>query len=160
MTTGVVETKGTKLYIGMSATEIHKLACPTGISGLGGAGSQIDITCLDSIEMEYRRGMLNPGQLSIPINFIPKSASHQAILDLRESGETVSFMIVLSDQSGAPSALDSNAHLVSPGATTVEFLGYVADFQLDVTINEIVRGTLTVQRSGELNWTLPTATQP
>jgi hypothetical protein len=157
MTTGVIETKGTKLYFAVSASEILKVACATGIQGLGGAGNQIDKTCLDSVEMEYFRGMKDPAEITVPVNFIPRSAAHQALQDLDESGDTISWMIVLSDQTGAPTSLDSDGHLVSPGSTTVEFLAYVSDFQIDIQTNEIVRATLTLQRSGAKTWTFPVA---
>jgi hypothetical protein len=157
MTTGVIETKGTKLYFAVSASEILKVACATGIQGLGGAGNQIDKTCLDSTEMEYFRGMKDPSEVTIPVNFIPRSAAHQALQDLDDSGETISWMLVLSDQAGAPTSVDSNGNLVSPGATTVEFLAYVSDFEIDIQTNEIVRATLTLQRSGAKTWTFPAA---
>ena len=157
MTTGVIETKGTRLYFAVDGSEILKVACATGIQGLGGAGAQIDKTCLESLEMEYFRGMKDPGQVTIPINFIPQSASHQALLDLDDSGEAISWMVVLSDQAGEPTVIDSEGNLVSPGATTIGFLGYVADFEVDIQTNEIVRATLTLQRSGPRNWTRPTA---
>lgn len=160
MTTGTVSTKGTRLFFAKSDSEILKVACATGITGLGGAADQIDQTCLDSQEREYVRGMLNPGQLTVPINFIPRSAAHQALMTLRESGETISWMIVLSDQTGDPTISTSDGRLESPGATTFEFLGYVADFQFDITVNEIVRGTLTIQRSGGVVSRLPTADLP
>jgi hypothetical protein len=168
MTQGVVKTQGTRLFFASpdaasssdpDGVVIYKLACPTGINGLGGARGQIDTTCLDSIEMEKQGGMLDPTELSAPFNFIPGSFSHQALLDLRESGTLISWMIVFSDQTGSPSAVDSDSRLVSPGATTAEFLGYVADVTFDIATNEIVRGTLTIQRSGPAVWTLPAATQ-
>jgi len=160
MTTGVIESKGTRVffaYVG-SSSEILQVACPTAANGLGGAADQIDITCLSSMEREYKQGLPNPGQVTVPINFIPRSAAHQALIDLKESGDTISWMITLSDYTGAgPTSTDSNERLVSPGPTTAEFLGYVADFTFDIGLNEIVRGTLTIQRSGEVNWDLPTA---
>jgi hypothetical protein len=158
MTTGTVKTQGTRLFFAVSDSEILKVACPTGITGLGGPGGQIGTTCLDSEEMEYERGMLDPGPLTVPINFIPRSAAHQALIDLRESGEKISWMIVFSDRTGAgPTTLDSNGRLVSPGPTTAEFLAYVSDFAFDIATNEIVRGTLTLQRSGAAEWNFPGA---
>lgn len=157
MTVGVLETKGTRLFFAVSESAIHKVACATGIQGLGGTRDQVDITCLDSIEREYNAGFPNPGQITIPVNFIPRSSAHQALLTLRESGDTISWMIVLSDQVGSPTVQDSEGHLDSPGATTAEFLGYIADFNIDIATNEIVRATLVVQRSGAVAWTLPTA---
>lgn len=157
MTTGVIRSQGTRLFFAVSESAIHKVACPTAIQGLGGAADQIDTTCLDSTEREFERGFPNPGQLTVPINFIPQSAAHQALLDLREAGTTISWMIVFSNQAGSPTVQDSEGHLDSPGATTAEFLGYIADFNIDVATNEIVRATLIIQRSGAIDWTLPAA---
>lgn len=155
---GTVRTKGTKLYFAVSASEIHSVNCATGIQGLGGPASRIDETCLDSEEMEYKQGLRDPGQVTVPINFKPGSASHQALIDLAASGTTISWMIVLSDQTGAPTTLDSDDRLVSPGDTTAEFLAYAADFEVDIQTNEIVRATVQLQRSGAVVWDLPTAT--
>jgi hypothetical protein len=160
MTTGVLETKGTKLYFVGPGLAIEKVACATGISGLSGAGAQIDTTCLDSAEKEFARGMLAPGQLSVPINFIPTSTSHQALTELKDSGDLVSWMIVFSDQTLAVTELDSDDRLVSPGPTSVEFLGYVADFAIDIATDSIVKATLTLQRSGAPTWDFPAPTQP
>jgi hypothetical protein len=160
MTTGTVKTKGTKLYFAVSDSEIHYVSCATGIQGLGGPTGRIDTTCLDSLEMEYAQGLADPASLSVPFNVIPASAAHQALLSLKDTGDTISWMAVLSNQTGAPTALDSDGRLVSPGPTTAEFLGYVADIELDIQTNEIVRGTLQVQRSGAVNWDHVAASLP
>lgn len=158
MTQGIVKTQGTRLFVGVTESAIYKMSCPTGISGLGGGADQIPTTCLDSTEAEFARGLLTPGPLTVPFNFIPRSAAQQAVLEgLRDSGDTASWMIVFSDQAGSPTVMDSEGHLDSPGATSAEFLGYVADLNIDVANNEIVRGTLTIQRSGAIDWTFPTA---
>jgi hypothetical protein len=157
MTTGTIETKGTRLYFAVDGSDILKVACATGIQGLGGPGAQINQTCLDSQEMEYFKGMKDPAQVSVPVNFIPRSAAHQALQVLDDSGEAISWMLVLSDQPDGPVTLDSDGRLASPGPTSVEFLAYVADFEIDIQTNEIVRGTLTLQRSGPKTWDFPAA---
>lgn len=163
MSTGVIETKGTKLYFAGRTTspgEILKVACPTAITGLGGPGDQKDVTCLDSDEMEFRRGMKNPGQISVPINFIPQSLSHQTLQDLDDSGDIVDWMIVMSDQPLAPTATTTVGgviHITSPGATSVRFQAYVSDLTVEIATNEYVRATLTLQRSGAKEWDMPTA---
>ena len=89
-------------------------------------------------------------QVSVPFNFIPRSGSHQILFDLKESAEVMPWVIGLSDGTGTPS-LDSNDDLVpqpSPLRTSIYFKGYVADLNIDIATNEIVRGTLTIQRSG------------
>lgn len=157
MTQGTIETKGTRLYFAPGESEILRVSCMTGIQGLGGPGNQIDQTCLDSEEMEYKRGMKDPQAITIPFNVIPRSAAQQALVDLDESGIIIPWMVVLSDQSDSPSEIDSEGLLVSPGGTSVGFRGYVADVTFDIQVNEMVRGTLTVQRSGQRYWTWPAA---
>lgn len=156
MTEGVLETKGTKLWFAKSESEVLAVACATGITGLGGAADQIDQTCLSSEEREYKRGMLNPGPVTVPINLIPRSRAHQALIGLKDSGETISWMIALSDSVAEPTIGASDLRLESTDPTTFEFLGYVADFTIDIAINEIVRATLTIQRSGAVVSRLPT----
>ena len=153
MTTGVLKTQGTELFF-VNAGAIVKLACPTGITGLGGAADQIEVTCLDTVEdKEYRRGLGNPGQVSVPFNFIPTDTSHQALFTLKDSGASIQWLIGFSDATTDP-ALDSNDAFVVPAdRTCAEFTAYVSDVNIDIATNEIVRGTLTLQRSGTVEWT-------
>lgn len=152
MTTGVLKTQGTELFF-VNNGAVVKLACPTGITGLGGAADQIEVTCLDTTEdKEYRRGLGNPGQVSVPFNFIPSETSHQVLFDLKDAGTTINWMIGFSDATTDPT-LDSNDNFVAPAARTCAlFTAYVADVNIDVATNEIVRGTLTLQRSGTVEW--------
>lgn len=170
MTTGVIRTKGTRLYFATpldasssdsDGVTIKYVACATGIAGLGGPADQIDTTCLGSTEREFVQGMANPGQITVPFNAIPASGSQQALWDLFADGRNVSFMIVCSDAVDAgnvPVSVDSDDRLISAGSTTAEFLAYVSDMAIDIQTNEIVRGTLTLQRSGAVAWDWPTAT--
>lgn len=157
MTEGTVKTQGTRLYtadaISSSVAAVLKMACPTGISGLGGAKSQIDKTCLDDlVDMQYDAGLGQPGQVTVPFNFIPTHTSHQILFDLKESGETLQWMECFSESQTAPT-LDSNDELVAPDdCTTAEFRAYIADVNIDAATNDIVRGTLLLQRSGPVIW--------
>lgn len=161
MTQGTIKSKNTRLFFTSAAgspQDILRVLCLTGISGLGGGADQIDKTCLDSEEREYEQGLSTPDVVSVPINFIPRSAAHQRLMDLKESGDTVSWMIVASDQTGSPVATTGDdERLVSPGPTTAEFLGYVSNFTFEIGANDIWRGTLTIQRSGAIDWDFPTA---
>ena len=151
--TGTVKTQGSELFLvdtlTSSVAAVMKLICPTGITGLGGAADQIDSTCLDDIDdKQFVRGLGNPGQVSVPFNLHPAEASHQILFDLKAAGDTVGWMICLSDGSADPT-LDSVDALVAPAArTSFGFNAYIADVTIDVATNEIVRGTLTLQRSG------------
>lgn len=154
MTTGTVKTQGTELFfvdtLTSSVPAVVKLACPTGITGLGGAADQIESTCLDAlVDKEYVRGLGNPGQVSVPFNLIPTAVSHQLLFDLKDAGTTVSWLACLSDGTADPTTVDSNDVIVPPASrTSFGFQAYIADVTIDIATNEIVRGTLTLQRSG------------
>jgi hypothetical protein len=167
MTTGTIKTQGTELWVidTISATDaaVLKFSCPTGITGLGGPADQIETTCLDAtVERTYARGLGNPGQVNVPFNFIPSNDSHQVLFDLRDDGSVFQWMVGLADGTAAPT-LNSDDEFVPPASplrTTLQFSAYVADITIDVAGNEIVRGTMILQRSGDLirNWNGPTPT--
>lgn len=154
-----VKTQGTKLYfvdpLTSSVPAIIELACPTGVSGLGGAADQIETTCLgDTVDRTFARGLGNPGQVSVPFNLIPSAASHQLLFELSDAGLVVNFLACLSDGAAVPNALDSTDRIVPPGdRTSFGFDAYIADVNIDIATNEIVRGTLTLQRSGAVTAT-------
>jgi hypothetical protein len=156
---GTVKTQGTKLYfvdhLTSSVPAVVELTCPTGISGLGGAADQIDTTCLSAtVDRSFVRGLGNPGQVSVPFNLTPSAASHQLLFDLKDDGGTISWLACLSDGTATPNTVDSNDIIVPPASrTSFGFLAYVADVNIDIATNEIVRGTLTLQRSGPVTAT-------
>lgn len=147
-----VKSQGTELYfsniITSSTDDFVKMACPTGISGLGGAADQIDVTCLDATEdRSFVRGLGNPGQVSVPFIMKPAEASHQVLFDLKEDGGIVPWIICLSDGTAQPT-MSGGAFVAPAGRTSFKFDAYVSDVNIEVATNEVVRGTLTLQRSG------------
>lgn len=163
MTEGVLPTQGTKLYmvdaLSASVAAVLKMACPTGITGGSGAKDQIETTCLDTEgNKEYRGGLGNTGQMTVPFNFIPTQPSHQLILTaLKESGDVIQWMECFSDCNGVAPTLDSDDGLVfPPEGTAKRFNAYVSDVAIDAATNEIVRGTLTLQVSGNDEWQFAT----
>lgn len=152
-----VKSQGTHLYLlnTLETPALIKLTCPTGISGLGGAKDQIDVTCLDETEdRQFDAGLGNPGQVSVPFNLDPEDASHQVLFDLKEAGTTIDWIICLSDGTAAPTLTDDE---ITPpvGRTSAEFKAYVSDVNIDIATNDVVKGTLTLQRSGKVNWNWP-----
>lgn len=150
--TDTVKTQGTAVYF-VDTAAVAKLASPTGVSGLGGATDQIETTDLDATEDKtYVAGLGSPGQVSIPYNFKPGEATQQTLFDLKASKEVIGWMVCLSDGTAAPTI--ASGALVAPAArTSIGFQAFVADVVVDVATNEIVRGTLTLQRSGALDIT-------
>ena len=150
---GTVKTQGTQLFLidrlTSSDPAIVRFACPTGITGLGGPKDQVETTCLEATDDKtFIAGLGNPGEVSVPFNLIPSAFSHQTLFDLKESGDVLSWIACLSESQTAPT-LDSNDEFAAPNdRTSFKFQAYIADVNLDIAGNEIVRGTLTLQRSG------------
>lgn len=154
---GTVKTQGSELFFVDDATSstptIFKMACPTGVTGVGsGTKDQIESTCLDTVgDKEYESGLGNPAAMSVPFNFVPSSQSHRTLMDLKESGEVIGWILCLSDGVAMPTLAGDD--ITPPGdRTSVEFQGYVSECTIDVATNEIVRGTLSIQRSGAEVW--------
>lgn len=159
MSDDVIKTQGTKLYIVDSTgseSKVVKFDCPTGITGLGaGAVSNIPTTCLDAKKADTSIGGLEaPGPMSAPFIFKPTKESHQGVLTSLK-GLTTQFMVCMSDTTSAPT-LDSNGDLDPPASgTSGWFSGYITEVSIDMAANDKVVGTMTIQRSGEIDWQFP-----
>jgi hypothetical protein len=154
MTTGTVPSQGTELFFAdqtSSTHEIVKMACPTGITGLGGAKDQIEDSCLDTVgDKTYRAGLGNPGQVSVPFNLIPRDFSHQQLFVLKDAGTVMKWIECLSESTTDPT-LDTDDTFIAPtDRSSFEFDAYISDVNIDVATNDLVRGTLTLQRSGNV----------
>jgi hypothetical protein len=131
---------------------VTKFTCPTGITGLGGPRDQIDTSCLDNTDRTFMPGLGNPGQVSVPFALDPTAASHDVIFDLKEDGAEINWMICLSDGTADPT-IDSEDDMTPPsGRSYIKFVAYVSDVSIDIAGNDIVRGTLTLQRSGTVTY--------
>jgi hypothetical protein len=148
-----VKTQGTELFMietaSVSDPVVTKLACPTGISGLGGPKDQIETTCLDTVDDKtFEPGLGNPGQVSVPFNLIPRNGSHQFLFTLQRLGTVLKWIACLSE-SGTDPTMDTDLEFVAPtDRTSFRFDAFISDVNIDMAGNEIVRGTLTLQRSG------------
>lgn len=155
-----VKSQGTHIYFvdtvtAPSAPKLVKLDCPTAVQGVGsGQKSQINDTCLDATESEsFVAGLASPAALSIPYNFDPSKVSHQALNKLKDSGEKVEWIICLSDGTTAPSL--SQKSITPPSArSSIKFTAYVAENTIEIATNDVVKGTLSLQRSGSEIWTV------
>lgn len=157
MSEGIIQTKGTRLYFGWApgasssdpdGVVILKVACPTGLTGItSGEAAKVAVTCLDSEAVDYAAGLQDLPSINVPINLIPRSEAHQALMAAEELGSNlvIPWMIVLSDNPNAPTTLDSDGHLASPGPTNRYFKGYVSNFSEDYAVGDYVKATVTIQ---------------
>lgn len=146
-----IKTQGTQLYF-ISSGQVKTVTCPTGITGLGGSRDQIETTCLNATDdKSYVSGLGNPGQVSVPFVFDPSALDHQLLIALHDSGDVTDWMIGFSDGTTAPTVVSGQLSMANT-RTAASFDAFVADINIDVATNEVVRGTLTLQRSGTVAW--------
>lgn len=159
-----MKTQGTHLFImdpDAEAPAIVKFKCPTAITGItAGARSSIDTTCLDATDSSsMEAGLATPGATSIPFIFDPDNGGHQAIFGLKARGETVRWLVALSDGIASPTI--TAGEMVPPtDRTSFEFSAFIADLDIPIDANEVVRGTLTLQRSGPVDVTFKNPVVP
>lgn len=152
----VIKSQGTELYFAAPGdSNPTRVVCATTISGLGGARDQVDTSCLDNTEdRTFIGGLGNPGQVTVGFNVHKSEVSHEELLALKAAGTTVHWGIYSSDAATAPT-LDTNDELQEVvGRVSARFHGYVADINIDIAGNDIWRGTVTIQRSGEVEFDL------
>jgi len=155
MTVGIVRSQGTKLYfhdsINYSDPTVVSLTCATGITGLGGAADQIEVSCLDTVgDKEYLPGLGNTGPVTVPFNYIPRDQGHVNLFNMKQNGAVINWMIALSDGTQEPT-VDTDGDLTDLTTRSwFRFNGYVADVNIDIATNDIVKGTLTIQRLGSV----------
>lgn len=159
MSDGIIKSQGTHLYFldpnGASDLNLLKVDCPTAINGIGaGPKNPIDSTCLDATtDRTQVTGLGTPSPITVPVNFIPSSAAHQALNTLKATGDEVQWMALFSDGTTAPTLVaDEIVPPDSPLRTAVEWQGSVSEFAIDVSTDELVKATLTILRSGSETW--------
>lgn len=146
-----LKSQGTELYYASAATTATKIACITGLDGLGGARDQIDKTCLDDTDRQFEAGFGNPGQVTVGLILDSGAASHDALLALKDAGTTVSWGIYSGQTATAPTAVGSEMQTVVDRTSAI-FDGYVADVNVSIAGNDVWKATVTIQRSGTVTF--------
>jgi Phage tail tube, TTP, lambda-like len=147
--------KGTVFYgvIPSLSPPVLALGCITGIDGLGGAASQIDVTCFSDTEMRYEGGKPNPGQITISGIYDTEDDIFPELVALKRSQEVVGWYIGGSDGTDPPTEASDGGVEPPTTRTGIDFEGYVADITWQIQANNTWRYQLMIQRSGEWNLT-------
>lgn len=144
------KTQGTDLFYNSPGSPggIVRVGCITEAPDpSGGPAPQIDTTCLESTEREFVRGLLSPASSTFTFILDGDSASHDELFDLKDSGEVIEWYLGLSDATTAPTVSgDSIVHPVDRSGFI--FSAFIEDLTLPGPLDEVYRGTVTLQRSG------------
>jgi len=152
----VIKSQKTELFWASAATTATRAVALKSFTGLGGPRDQIDTSSLDNTEdRTFVSGLGTPSPVTVAFNVHKDEASHTALLALKTSGAVVSWGIYSSDAATAPTAVGSVMQGVADRASAI-FSGYVSDINIDIAENDIWKGTITIQRSGQVTFDLTT----
>jgi hypothetical protein len=158
-----IKTQGTDLYVlapadGTGDPIIQRITCVTDLTGIGaGTADQIDVTCLSELtDRQFEGGLNSPGTVSGSVNYSDDDASLDTLQYLADSKQKVRWFVGLSngslpgvDPDDRPRPTLTGGSVTFPTTRTFfEFLGYVAEFGMDIPGNSVVKNPLTIQRSG------------
>lgn len=138
MTTAALTTQGVELQLGDAGSPGNFVAIGeiTDFSGPSGSKNVLDVTSLDSTGgyKEKAWGLKDWAQLTANIFYVPQDTQHTQIFDDFTTDTYRYFQIVLTD---------------SP-ATTYQFRGFVTALQLTVAVDNLVRGSVTIEITGAI----------
>ncbi|NWK74159.1 structural protein 3 family protein [Acinetobacter sp. SwsAc6] len=97
----VVKTQGTQGFV-VWDDEILRFKCVKKYGYGQDSFSKIDVTCLDADSKTYERGMRDPGEGSIEITYDDENDSHDKLIEIAESGKTLTWYIGSGHSKDAP----------------------------------------------------------
>lgn len=132
------KTQGSKIEVSGSASPsvFTKIVNVTDISESGATLDQIEVTNLDSTAKEFVPGLPDYGTVTFQINYDSDETTHQTIDTLAQGSATAVRDWRITEVGGG-----------SPGTRT-QFKGFVQSFQKARAVNSVVKGTVTVKKTG------------
>lgn len=140
-----------QLFYVSAATTATKVAAVVSASGFSSPASQINISTWDDLSDVFVKGRSQSGTVTVPVIF--DATDHAVVEALRISGEVKEFLLVgpvISTGAALATPTVVGSSFTTPTtAESIEFNAYVADFSLDMADNDVWRGTITLQMSGD-----------
>jgi hypothetical protein len=132
------KTQGSKIEVSGAASPsiFAQIVNVTDISESGVTFDQLDITNLDSTAKEFVQGLGDFGTCTVQMNYDSDETTHQTLDGLAQGGSSSQRDWRITESGGG-----------SPGTRT-QFRGFVQSFQKTRSINNIVKATLTIKKSG------------
>lgn len=132
------KTQGAKIEVSGTASPsvFTKVVNVTSVDESGVTIDQIDVTNLDSTAKEYVPGMPDYGTVTFQINYDPDEATHQTLDGLAQAQANATRDWRITESGGG-----------SPGTRT-QFKGFVQSFQKSRAVNNVVKATATIKKTG------------
>lgn len=124
---------------GANGTEVFTtIAEVKTISGPNMSASVIDVTNMDSQDntREFITSLIDPGELSFTLNFLPGNTQHQDIITDMQERNRINYQLVWTDTAG----------------TTWSFQGIVTSFQPSSATEDALTASVTIKVTGFPTW--------
>lgn len=154
-------TKGTQVFAlvppvsGDGPNTVMQVTCAKAFNPGGSPAEQVEITCLDSSEREYMKGLRTPGQATLTIDADPNDSSHLRLYQLSqaEGDTTIKWALGWGDGATPPTlSVEGDDFELPEDRTWFIFEGYVADFPFNFELGAVVSTEISIQRSGASAW--------
>lgn len=137
--------------------EVIEIECALTVATGGTPADQIDITCLKDRTRAYLTGLRTPGQATVNLDADPKKETHFKMHRASISHDTIfdnmPFAYGWSDGTAVPTKKsDEDAFELPTTRSFILFHGKVSDFPFDIQSNSVVKTSMTIQRSGNIEW--------
>jgi hypothetical protein len=135
MSSQALEAQGTILKIADTVSPFAYTAISEikSFTGPGGSAAVIDVTDLSSTGKEKRMGIMDEGQLTFTLHYIPTDTEHMALRAARVSRAETQFQLVFTDDSPA---------------TTWDFNGFVTNFSVSGAVDGVIEANVTIEITG------------
>ena len=141
----VSKTQGTQAFTVIDG-QIVRFICLKKIGYGQDSFGKIDITCLDAESKQYTRGMRDPGEGSIEINYDDENTSHDRLLELAESGEKLVWYIGSGHSEDAPTVA-AGVVTLPPSRAWNKFTAYInPTAPNDIEVDAVESYTFTLVR--------------
>lgn len=132
------KTQGSKIEVSGAASPsiFTQIVNVTNIQESGATVDNIDVTNLDSTAKEFVPGLPDYGTASFDVNFDADEATHQTLDQLVAGGASSIRDWRITESGGG-----------SPGTRT-QFKGYVQGLSKSRAVNNVVKGSITVKKTG------------
>lgn len=148
--TNATKTKHTTIYMVTGATAATKLLAVKQAGVPDGAAAEIDISHWDDDFDQFVGGRKSTGETTIEVIF--DATDHAAIEAKYQSGETTEFLVLApaSDTAAAaaPTVTGSAFNAVT-AVDNIKFAGFVKNFAVTMSDNDVWRATITIKGSGK-----------
>lgn len=134
--------------------KIVRFVCPKNIKFGQDSFGKIDVTCLDAKNKQYLRGMRDPGEAGIGINYNDENTSHEELLQLAEAGTEVQWFVGSNHTAEPPTYVEATGVTLPTTRNWWSFDGYMNDAAPnDIEVDAAVGFDFTIVRTSAVKRT-------